>query len=190
MIMRSVVQTQSDAAVAPGRADWDQSQNYGLNLFLPIHATIGWETSTYECRSAATQGFCAEWNILDKNFPMAQARASIREINENKKYWSGDYYPLTSWTMAPDLWLAWQLHRPDLDAGIILAFRHETSPYASLQVSLRGIKPDKTYDVQLIDENQHAIASRMSGQDLAALELRIPGRHQSLLVRYSASGTE
>ena len=51
MMTRSVVQTRSDAAVAPGRAEWNQSQMYGLNLFLPVHATIGWETGTYECRS-------------------------------------------------------------------------------------------------------------------------------------------
>ena len=48
MIMRSVVQTRSDAAVAPGRSDWHQSQTYGLNLFLPVHATIGWEVGAYE----------------------------------------------------------------------------------------------------------------------------------------------
>jgi alpha-galactosidase len=186
MITRSVVQTRSDAAVAPGRADWDQSQAYGLNSFLPVHATIGWGVTAYDCRSAATLGFCGEWNILDPKFPLDKARMCIAEMNENRKYWSGDYYPLTPWTMAPDLWMAWQLHRADLDEGMVLAFRHQASPYSALQVSLRGLNPDQTYRVQFIDEAHHSIARTMSGRQLAALELQIPARHQSLLVRYEA----
>jgi alpha-galactosidase len=185
MITRSVVQTRSDAAVSPGRADWNQSQTYGLNLFLPVHATIGWEIGAYECRSAATAGFCAEWNILDEKFPFARAKTYIHEMTENRKYWSGDYYPLTSWTVAPDRWMAWQMHRADLDEGIVLAFRHQQCPYSAMQVSLRAIKPDQTYLVHFIDEQNHFIAQTMPGRQLATLELKIRAPHQSLLVRYA-----
>jgi alpha-galactosidase len=188
LISRSVVQTQSDAAGAPGRGDWDQSQNYGLSLFLPFHATIGWEVGAYECRSAATQGFCAEWNILDKNFPRDLARACISEINANRQYWSGDFYPLTPWTMSSSLWMAWQAHRPDMDEGLILAFRHQDSPYAALEVNLHGIKPEKTYGVEFVDEQHRVTKEKMSGQKLSTLELKIPGRRQSLLVRYALEG--
>jgi alpha-galactosidase len=184
MIQRSVVQTRSDAAVAPGRSDWHQSQTYGLSLFLPVHATIGWETGAYECRSAATAGFCAEWDILAPTFPLETAKASMAEILANRKYWAGDYYPLTVWTMAPDRWMAWQLHRPDLDEGMVLAFRHQECAYSALQVSLRGIKPEQTYVVNFIDEQRQSLTRTMSGKELSALELRIPGPCQSLLVRY------
>src|SRR5665213_1321581 len=152
MIMRSVVQTRSDSVGHAGRADWNQSQNYGLNLYLPVHATIGWEIGAYECRSAAEAGFCAEWNIMDGKFPFDKAKSCIGEMMENRDYWSGDYYPLTPWTMASDRWMAWQLHLAGQDKGIVLAFRHDASPYSALQVSLRGIKPDKTYRVDFIDE--------------------------------------
>jgi len=184
MIMRSIVQTRSDAGVAPGRADWDQSQTYGLNLYLPIHATIGWETGTYECRSAATGGFCAEWDFLSPKFPLAEAKKCITEIKENQKYWTGDYYPLTPWTFSGDRWMAWQLHRADLDAGIVLAFRHADCRYSALQVKLSGIKPDQNYQVHFIDEHHQTVDKEMSGHDLAGVELQIPAAHQSLLVRY------
>ena len=185
MITRSVVQTRSDAAVAPGRSDWDQSQTYGLNLFLPLHATIGWEVGAYECRSSATAGFCAEWNILAPDFPLQRARTCIAEMKANRKYWTGDYYPLTPWTMAPDGWMAWQLHRADLNEGMVLAFRHQESPYSALQVSLQGIKPDQRYVVHFIDEQQRDVVRTLRGRELAALECRIPARHQSLLIRYA-----
>jgi alpha-galactosidase len=185
MIMRSVVQTRSDTVGHAGRSDWDQSQTYGLSLYLPVHATIGWTVGAYECRSSAISGFCAEWDILDDKFPLAKAKSCISEMRENSKYWTGDFYPLTSWTMSPSRWMAWQLHRPDLDEGMILAFRHEESPYSALQVNLRGLKPDQTYVVHFIDEEHRSITKTMSGRQLAALELQIPARHHSLLVRYA-----
>ncbi len=183
--MRSVVQTRSDSACTPGRSDWEQSQTYGLSLFLPVHATIGWEVGAYECRSAAVAGFCAEWDILDEHFPLENARRCISEMKENRKYWTGDYYPLTSWTMAPDRWMAWQLHRTDLDEGMILAFRRQDCPHSALQVNLRGLKSSQTYHVSFIDEEHHLVETTLTERQLAALKLRIPSPRQSLLVRYA-----
>jgi len=184
MLMRAVVQTRSDTACAPGRAEWDQSQSYGLSMYLPLHATIGWDTATYDCRSIGAAGFCAEWDVLDKAFPMEQARACIAEIRENRKYWSGDYYPLTPWSMAHDLWIAWQLHRPDLDAGIVLAFRRKDSPYPALQAPLRGVNAGRAYSVSFIDDLHQAAKKTMTGRELMTLELRLPERRSSVLVRY------
>ena len=185
MVMRSVVQTRSDSACAPGRSEWDQSQTYGLNLYLPLHATIGWDVGAYECRSSANAGFCAECDILDPQFPVTKARACIREITDNRPYWTGDYYPLTPWTMDADRWMAWQLHRADLDAGIVLAFRHKDSPYSMLQVELRGLKLAQKYRVQFIDDEHQVADKTLTGRELGALDLRLPGRHTSLLVRYA-----
>ena len=187
MCMRSIVQTRSDSACAPGRADWDQAQTLGLSLYLPIHATIGWSTRTYDTRSTATAGFLGEWDILDEAFPIPQAREAIREIRENQPYWYGDFYPLTPWGLAPDQWAAWQLHRPDLEAGIILAFRRAESPYSQLQAPLRGIRAEQTYAVALIGEDGKPTQRTLTGAELAALELRIDKPHASLLVRYKAA---
>jgi hypothetical protein len=81
--------------------------------------------------------------------------------------------------------MAWQLHRADQDAGIVLAFRHKDSPYPTLQVELGGLKPVQKYRVQFIDEEHQVADKTMTGQDLRALELRLPARHTSLLVRYA-----
>jgi len=188
MLKRSIVQTRSDTACRAGRSDWDQSQTYGLSLYLPIHATIGWEVGAYQCRSSATAGLCAEWDVLDPAFPLEDARACVAEIRENQKYWYGDYYPLTAWSIAPEHWMAYQFHLPDEDEGMVLAFRREASPYAVLQVTLRGVDPEHTYLVTFIDEQHQSMTRPMTGKDLAALELRIPIRKNSLLVRYARHG--
>ena len=186
-VKRSVVQTRSDTACAPGRSEWDQSQTYGLSLYLPLHATIGWEVGAYECRSSAAAGFCGEWDILDKSFPMDLARACVSEMKDNRKYWIGDYYPLTPWSMASNQWIAWQLHRPDLEEGIVLAFRHKDSPYTKLQAELRGLQPGQTYKVNFIDDQHQHTVKTMTGRELGSLELNLPSKHSSLLVQYEPS---
>ena len=184
MCSRSIVQTRSDSACAPGRADWEQNQTYGLSMYLPVHATIGWDLDTYSFRSIATAGYLGEWDLLDPKFPRAQARAGISEIKENQPYWYGDYYPLSTFSLANDAWMAYQLHRPDLDAGIVLAFRRAQSPYASMQVQLRGLKPQQKYAVTFSDEQRQMTTKTLTGAELAALELRIDKAKSSLLVRY------
>jgi len=184
MCMRSIVQTRSDSACAPGRADWDQNQTYGLSRYLPVHATIGWETDAYSMRSTGTAGFLGEWDLLDPKFPREQARAGITEIKENQPYWYGDYYPLTTFSLADDVWMAYQFHRPDLDAGIALAFRRAKSPYSALQVQLRGLEPGQKYTVTFSDEQRQVTTKTLTGAELAALELRIEKPERSLLVRY------
>ena len=139
----------------------------------------------YECRSSATSGFCAEWEILGKSFPLEQARASIGEIKANRKYWYGDFYPLTPCTMASDAWMAWQLHRPDLDEGMVLAFRRKDCPQAALAVKLRGLTAEKLYTVTFIDDQRRDSLKTMTGRELAATTLSLAAPRSSLLVRYA-----
>ena len=185
MLRRGVVQTRSDTACVAGRSEWDQCQACGLNLYLPLHATIGWDVGAYECRSSATSGFCGEWDILHKEFPRDAARASICEIQANRQYWLGDFYPLTPTTLAGDVWMAWQLHRPDLDAGIVLAFRRKDCPQATLAVKLRGLTAEQRYVVTWSDELRHETTQTMLGRELADTPLSLSRPRSSLLVRYA-----
>ena len=84
------------------------------------------------------------------------------------------------------MWAAWQFHRPDLNTGIVLAFRRAACSYPGLQVSLRAINPGLTYTVETLDESRQVTKKTVSGAELAAsTELRLPAR-SSLLIRYSA----
>jgi alpha-galactosidase len=185
MLSRAVVQTRSDTACMPGRSEWDQCQTYGLNLYLPLHATIGWDVGAYECRSSATAGFAAEWDILDRAFPLDKAQAAIAEINANRKYWIGDFYPLTPCTMADDVWMAWQLHRQDLQAGMVLAFRRKDCPQPSITVKLRGLEPQTLYTVTFIDDERRTTTLTRNGGEMASMTLKLPSPRSSWLIRYA-----
>jgi len=186
MLKRAVVQTRSDSVGVSGRADWDQSQTYGLSLYIPDHATIGWESDTYSMRSSATGGYLGEWDILDPKFPIDQAKAGISEIKDNRRFSYGDYYPLTPWTMAPDQWMAWQFNCPETRDGMVLAFRHGASLEGTLRVALRGIRADQNYMVAFIDDARNETSRNMTAKELSQLELKIPEPRSSLLVRYKA----
>ncbi len=184
MLSRGVVQTQTDF-VGPGRLEAAQCQNYGLNLYLPLHATISWDMDAYACRSTATAGFCGEWDILARSFPFDEGRAAIAEIVANRKYWYGDFYPLTPCTLSADAWIAWQLDRPDLDEGLVLAFRRKDSRRPLLEVKLRGLKPEKTYTVTFLDDRRRATVVAKTGRELSTLSIALPQPRSSVAIRYA-----
>jgi alpha-galactosidase len=184
MITRSIVQTRTDAAVAPGRSDWHQSETYGLSEFLPLHATIGWETDAYATRSVALAGVCMEWDILDPKFDIWAGRAGIEEIKANQKYWQGDFYPLTPWSFDTDQCMAWQLDRPEIHQGMIMVFRRADCPYSSIQLPLRAMDPHQTYAVEFSDDDRHIETRMIPGSEMGSLEVHLPKAHSSLLIHY------
>jgi alpha-galactosidase len=183
--MRSMSLSRSDTVCEPGHAEWDQSQTLGLSLYIPLHGTFPWSPDSYVMRSGTTAGTCCQFGFLDKDFSMAQAKAALAEARENQKYWYGDFYPLTPATIAADVWAAYQLHRPDLNAGLVLAFRRSGCPRSTLSVKLGGIDPTANYAVEWIDEARQSRRETLSGRQLSdPQELRMEKRASSLLVRY------
>jgi alpha-galactosidase len=184
-IVRSVPLWRSDTSCSPGHPDFNQSQSHGLSLYLPLHTACGWSPEAYDFRSSATGGAICDWDYLDPRFPIAAARATLAEAKANQKFWYGDFYPLASCSTGPDAWMAYQFHRADLNAGLVLAFRHAESNYPALEVGLRGLDPAVTYAVEFIDDARQMRVKTLSGRKLMSkMELRLPKKGSSLLIRY------
>jgi len=184
---RAVPLWHSDTGCGPGTADWNQTQIYGLSLYIPLFGACAWTPEAYDARSAGTAGLICQFAVLDDNFPWAEARAAVAEAKENQKYWYGDFYPLTPCQTGPGTLIAYQLHRSDLDAGMTLAFRRSECPYPILQTSLHNLNPKATYAVEFIDEARAKEERKITGKELMSeVELRLPKRGSSLLMRYKA----
>jgi alpha-galactosidase len=182
---RSLPHWRSDTGCSPGHPDWNQTQTYGLSFYLPLFGACSWVPEAYEMRSAATAGAICQFAFLDPKFSFQAARAAIAEVKENQKFWYGDFYPLTPCTVGPGALLAYQFHRSDLNAGMVLAFRRSECPYPVLQTTLRGLDPKASYQVEFIDEARVKQERVVSGKDMTSnFELRLPKRATSLLVRY------
>lgn len=184
-LSRSVPLWRSDTGCSPGHADWDQCQAYGVSLYLPLFTACSWDHAAYILRSGGTGGAICQFDYLNPAFSTNAARLALEEIKENQKFWYGDFTPLTPYTFGTQALMAYQLHRADLNAGIVLAFRRADCPYPAVQLNLKGLAPEKNYDVTFIDESRQEKKTTMTGRELMSdFELRIPRKSQSLLIRY------
>ena len=57
----------------------------------------------------------------------------------------GDFYPLTPYSEASHVWMAWQYDRPEAGEGVVQAFRHRESSRESMKFALRGLEANATY---------------------------------------------
>lgn len=92
----------------------------------------------------------------------------------------GDFYPLTDETTADnDVWCAWQVDKPDENAGFALAFRRADAPTESQTFKLGNIDANARYEVEFFDGSKKII----DGRELADWEVKLPPR-SFLLVFY------
>ncbi len=183
--MRAVPLSRSDTVCSPGHPIFDQVQTQGLSLYIPLFASFGWTPEACEFRSAATAGAIGQFDCMNEQFPMDQGQAALSEAKENQPYWYGDYYPLTSPTLAADQWAAYQFHRGDCGRGMVLAFRRQECPQPEYTVKLGGLDPARDYQVEFIDDNWQRTEKTIPGRGLAEkLVIQLPKEKNSLLIRY------
>jgi hypothetical protein len=152
---------------------------------VPQFTACAWEPSACATRSAASAGAIGQFDFLNEKFALDQARAALAEIKANQKFWYGDFYPLGPAGLGNIPRVAWQLHRADLDAGLVLAFRRGECAYPGVQVNLRGLRAEARYAVEFINEARENETKTLTGRELMeAFELRLPKQGTSLLVRY------
>ncbi len=187
--MRSVPLWRSDTSCSPGHPEWNQLQSAALSQYVPLHTASAWDINRYVFRSSGTGGLLCEADYLNPDFPLESARALLAEIRDNRKYWYGDFYPLTPVNNALDQFAVFQLHRSDLDSGIVLAFRRPACELMGIILDLRGLVPDHAYRFEFIDEDGQTTSQTATTHEVKTrgLELRIPVRGHSLLVRYEST---
>ena len=81
--------------------------------------------------------------------------------------------------------MAWQLHRSDLDEGLVLAFRRKDCPQATRAVKLRGLTAETLYTVTWIDDQRRETTQSLPGRELAETPLSLPQPRSSMLLRYA-----
>lgn len=189
LCMRSVPFWRSDTNCSPGHNAWNQAQTIGMCPYVPLNMACAWAPDPYEVRSAATAGVICQWPYMDADFPLDDARRALAEAKELRPFWYGDFYPITGAAPDPEHWCAFQFHRPDLDAGIVLVFRRGESCYTGLALDARGIDPAGKYVVSFIDDRHQQVEKTMTGGELKKFEVRLSEKDSSMIVRYrSAEG--
>lgn len=172
-----------------------QVHGFGLTHWLPLHATSPFNNvpgDTYRFRSVIAPGVVFSLdeggNVRydEQTYPWDWHRKMLADVRRARPFWYGDLYPLTSCSPAPDAWIALQLHRPDLNAGLILAFRRAASPITAANFRLGGILPASDY---VFEDADSGATWTVSGEKLATsgLPFRIDTPRSSRLVFYTGA---
>jgi len=179
-------------ATALWRTDWPadaihkQCHTFGLMAWVPLHMSGGAmlkKGNEYEIRSAMTAGLNCELPPGDDAQPMQQAKALIEQYLAIQKYYYGDYYPLTPYSQAPDAWLAYQLHLPEADEGLVVVFKRPKSTQKSQRLRLFGLDAHESYEIVNLDNGQRqaAVGSALAQQ---GIEVQLERQPDSAVIRY------
>jgi alpha-galactosidase len=184
---RAVPLWRSDSGCWECPPEWNQVQTFGLCQYIPFQTAGIQVPDAYSFRSAATGGAICEFAYMDADFSLETAKAAIAEAKENSKYWTGDFYPLTTGNIAEDHLMAFQLHRPDLDEGMILAFRRVNCHTNGIVAPLGGVVPNHNYSFEFADDSRKVVARKtILGKQLISdgLQIVLDRPASSLLIRY------
>ena len=185
------------------RSDWQcgwkndptpgQAHGMGLSYWVPLSGTgvLGGcrrAGDTYNFRSSLSAAiqfavFPYEDFPIQDAYPWDWHRRMMADFRRARPLFYGDYYPLTPCTPAMDTWAAYQMHRSDLEEGMVLAFRRPDAPFVSADFRLQAVDPDAEYELEDADSGQ---AWRQTGRELGerGLRLTIDTAPQSRLVFY------
>lgn len=166
--------------------DGYQGHTYGLNFFLPLHGTGILQTDRYSFRSSMSSALIYNWKITDKSVSYIDMQNCLKEYASVRPYYYEDYYPLVGIEdlTRDNIWIAYQLHRPTDESGIIVAFRREKSPDDRLTVQLGGLKKDENYLITSMDDESFKCLK--SSKELnEGFDLMIEEPRGSLLLKYS-----
>jgi alpha-galactosidase len=148
-LLRSDFQFTSMAGVVDG----NQCHTYGLSSWLPFAGTASFFYDEYSFRSFYAPGlFGFTGGINSSNSAIQiQGYGEYKEIGKYLVY--GDYHPLTPYSLANNVWIAWQFNSPSEDAGCVQIFRRQSASAASMTFKLKGLDPLKTYQVRDFEQS-------------------------------------
>ncbi len=154
------------------------------------HSAIGFKLKEnidpYGFRSnmAASLTLCYDMRRTDLDY--ALARRLFGQLRQVGPDYLDDFYPLTPYSLANDVWMAWQYNRQDAHRGMVQAFRRPDSSLSQTRFKLRGLDPAVSYVVTDLDKPAESKA--LTGAELMTngLLLTLDQAPQAALVTYEA----
>ena len=163
--------------------DTDQASLWGLSQYLPNNVFVAHlnNLTDYSFHSTMASSLCLGWIADAPDFDLERGRQLLDTYMRVGHLLVAAWYPLMPYTQSKSDWMAVQYHRPDLDEGIVLAFRRAESAQTSVEVALRGLDLQADYELS-VEGGTH---ERVSGASLMqSYTLTLPTPHSSALITY------
>ena len=161
-----------------------QNHTYGLNYYLPFHGTGNLSSNTYDFRSCMSSTMVLFWDLHNAGNSIPQMQKCMKDFVRLRPFYTGNYYPLTGPEnlLRSDRWLAYQLSRPQLEDGIVMAFRRKGCAQESILVKLQGL--DKNANYELFNEDTGEKIIQNGGVISKGITLSLTEKRKSLLLSF------
>ncbi len=186
-LRRSVPLLRSDYPITdftPGCSEGQQCQTLGISLWMPFHGTGMPLSDAYTMRSGFVPAYRLGWDVRERKVDPALLRRTVADFRQCEKYLLGDFYPLAAWSLAKDVWVAWQYDLPEQGEGLVQAFRRGDSPYEQARFKLRGLEVTARYRVADLDKPETPL--EFGGRELMehGLPISLPDPRSSGILTY------
>ena len=187
MVCRSDYVCFADSMASP-----KQAHTYGLSFLTPVHADMtcpcGTLTDvlgdTYRFRSNFGSGAAMTapwWELTDEQG--AWIRRMFEDAERVRPYFTGDYYPLTGYTLSEKDWMAMQYNHPEEGTGLIMAFRRAENLTPVQCYALRGLDAATCYQLEDLDEG---VIGECKGSELMqGISVNIPEKRSARVIFYT-----
>lgn len=182
---RSVVFTRSDYGGNDiSRLNANQCITYGIASWLPYFGCLTSAIDQYNFYSYMAPSVAFDIDPRRDDIDLDLWRHLIEQFKQVSKYYFGDYYPLTSYSLENDVWMAWQFDCPGIGEGMVQAFRRENSLCETTRFTLRGLQSEDIYTVRNLDDVE---VRHLSGQSLMdeGLSVKISKKLGSVIIIYN-----
>lgn len=194
MARRSIplLRTDYSSLVSGFTYDGFQCHEYGLAQWLPMHGSWCSSPSAYEFRSGMGTNMYVAMNLYDVPIPengcsgpneWATWTNLINTYRGVKHYYLGDFYPLTPYSTATNVWIAWQFDRPDLGEGMVQAFRRVDNTTATMNFKLKGLMSGSVYRITNVDTGTSYVATGSSLMG-SGMNITLSSRPTAAIVKY------
>ena len=162
----------------------DQAQIWALSQYLPnnVFDTPLIRLDDYSFHSTMATSLIPGWIADEPGFDSKRARKLMDRYRELRHLLVGAWYPLLPYSRDLTQWIASQYHSPDLNEGMVLAFRRPKSPYPVVDTALHGLDANATYKLRV--ESTGKAWSEKGESLMKSFRIAIPEKHRSELITY------
>ena len=123
----------------------EQNHTYGISFWMPFNGTGFLTVDPYLVRSQMSPEFTIGVDTRRRDQDYDLLRKLVQQWRQVAPCYLGDYYALTAYSPANDVWMAWQFDRPDSGEGFVQAFRRAECGQSTVRLKLRGLDPAAQY---------------------------------------------
>ena len=122
---------------------------------------------------------------IPPDYPFEHARVLLQHYLQVRRFYYGDFYPLTENSRTSDAWCAYELFLPEQDEGIIVALRRPRSPFPLAILRLHGLNPDRDYTFRDCEGELLGTANGRVAME-GGIEVELPEQPDSAVILFSA----